>query len=109
MGRFVYDSSGNSVEIEDRTLAHIRLVMMNKLRRGESFMFEVEVGDGSGRRSFWIHPSVPLVFHFFGGRQPQINRLWVEELIQEASGPRGLTITPEPAEPQAPPHGQSAG
>ena len=50
-------------------------------------MFDVEIGDGSGRRSFWIHPSVPLQFHFFGSRQPRINRAWVEELMQAASGP----------------------
>ena len=78
MGRFIYDTNANAVDIEDRTLAHLRIVMMNKLRRSEPFMFDVEIGDGSGRRSFWIHPSVPLQFHFFGGRQPRINRRWVD-------------------------------
>jgi hypothetical protein len=102
VGRFIYDTIGNAVEIDDRTLAHLRIVTMNKLRRSEPFMFDVEVGDGSGRRSFWIHPSVPLQFHFYGSRQPRINRLWVEELMQAASGPNGLTIVPEPAEEAAP-------
>ena len=64
-------------------------------------MFDVEIGDGSGRRSFWMHPSVPLQFHFFGSRSPRINRLWIEELMQAASGPNGLTIVPEPAEDAA--------
>ncbi|KJL36701.1 hypothetical protein RR49_01452 [Microbacterium ginsengisoli] len=105
MGRFIYDTIGNSVEIEDRTLAHLRIVVMNKLRRAEPFMFDVEMGHGSGRRSFWVHPSVPLQFHFFGSRQPRINRAWVEDLMAAASGPNGLTITPEPAEepPAGPP------
>jgi hypothetical protein len=98
MGRFIYDTNANAVDIEDRTLAHLRIVMMNKLRRSEPFMFDVEIGDGSGRRSFWIHPSVPLQFHFFGGRQPRINRRWVEELMRTASGPNGLTVIPEPDE-----------
>ncbi len=101
MGRFIYDTVANSVDIEDRTLAHLRVVVMNKLRRSEPFMFDVEIGDGSGRRSFWIHPSVPLQFHFFGGRQPRINRAWVEALMQAASGPNGLTIVPEPDETAA--------
>jgi len=77
MGRFIYDTNANSVDIDDRTLAHLRIVMMNKLRRSEPFMFDVEIGDGSGRRSFWIHPSVPIQFHFFGSsaaRQPQVGR-----------------------------------
>lgn len=97
MGRFIYDTMANSVDIDDRTLAHLRIVVMNKLRRGEPFMFDVEIGDGSGRRSFWMHPGVPLQFHFFGSRQPRINRAWVEELMQASSGPNGLNITPEPA------------
>jgi hypothetical protein len=92
----------NSVEIDDRVLAHLRIVVMNKLRRSEAFMFDIDVGDGSGRRSFWLNPSVPLQFHFYGSRHPQINRAWVEELMQVASGPNGLTIIPEPEE-EAPP------
>jgi len=102
MGRFIYDTSGNSIDIDDRTLAHLRIVMMNKLRRSEPFMFDVEVGDGSGRRSFWIAPAVPLQFHFFGSRPPRINRAWVEELMLAASGPGGLTILPEPADEAKP-------
>ena len=102
MGRFIYDSAGNSVDIDDRTLAHLRIVIMNKLRRSESFMFDVEIGDGSGRRSFWMHSSVPLQFHFFGSRQPRINREWVEALMQSASSPHGLSIVPEPPEDAAP-------
>ena len=103
MGRFIYDTSGTSVDIDDRTLAHLRIVMMNKLRRSEPFMFDVEIGDGSGRRSFWIHPAVPLQFHFFGSRQPRHNRLWIEDLILAASGPSGLSIVPEPTDDEAPP------
>ncbi|MCC2033707.1 DUF7882 family protein [Microbacterium allomyrinae] len=102
MGRFIYDTTGSSVDIDDRTLAHLRIVVMNKLRRSEPFMFDIEIGDGSGRRSFWIHPAVPLQFHFFGSRQPRINRAWIEELMQAASGPSGLTILPEPTEDELP-------
>ncbi|WP_109211572.1 MULTISPECIES: ATP-dependent DNA ligase [Microbacterium] len=98
MGRFIYDTHANAVDIDDRALAHLRIVMMNKLRRSEPFMFDVEIGDGSGRRSFWIHPAVPLQFHFFGSRQPRINRSWVEELMRAASGPNGLAVLPEPEE-----------
>jgi hypothetical protein len=103
MGRFIYDTAANSVDVDDRTLAHLRIVVMNKFRRSESFMFDVEIGDGSGRRSFWMDLSVPVQFHFFGSRQPRINRAWVEELMRAASGPNGLTIVPEPAEDAAPP------
>ena len=105
MGRFIYGTSAQSVDIDDRTLAHLRIVVMNKLRRAEPFMFDVEVGDGSGRRSFWISPSVSLQFHFFGSRQPRINRQWIEDLMIAASGPIGLTVVPEPEETAAPEKG----
>jgi hypothetical protein len=45
-----------------------------------------------------MHPSVPIQFHFYGSRQPRINRVWVEDLMLAASGPNGLAITPEPSE-----------
>lgn len=96
MGKLIYDALGNSFDIEDRTLSHLRVVFMNKLRRGEPFMFHYAVGDGSGTRSLWIHPSIPLVFHFYGSRPPALNRRWIDDLMREASGPNGLWIVPEP-------------
>jgi hypothetical protein len=64
-------------------------------------MFHHTAGDGSGSRSLWIHPAIPLVFHFYGSRQPQINRRWVDELMRHANGPSGLSVVPEP-DPDAP-------
>jgi hypothetical protein len=101
MGRFIYDTVENSIDIDDRTLAHLRIVVMNKLRRSDSFMFDIDHADGSGRRSYWMHAGVPIQFQFFGSRQPRINRAWIEELMDAASGPNGLTILPEPAESSA--------
>ena len=103
MGRFIYDTIANSVDLEDRTLAHLRIVFMNKLRRAEPFMFDVELNDGTGRRSFWIHPSIPMQIHFNGTRPPRINRIWIDELMRSASGPNGLSIMPEPPEEESPP------
>lgn len=72
------------------------MVFMNKLRRGESFMFHFPMGDGSGTRTLWISPSIPIVFHFYGSRAPQLNRRWIEDLMDEASSPQGLSVTAEP-------------
>ena len=47
MGRFIYGATSESVEIDDRALAHLRIVVMNKLRRSEAFMFDVEVADNA--------------------------------------------------------------
>lgn len=99
MGRFVYDSMATSVDLDDRTLAHLRIVIMNKLRRGESFMFTVDFdSEGISRRSFWMHAAVAMQFAFQGSREPHLNRLWIDELMKSASSPNGLVIVPEPHE-----------
>lgn len=95
MGRLVYGSGNQSVDIEDRALAHLRVVFMNKLRRSEPFLFSYT--EVAGTRSLWIHPAVPIVFHFYGSRPPAVNRAWVEALMTAASGTQGLTLLPEPA------------
>lgn len=94
MGRLIYGSGGESFDIDDRLLAHLRVVFMNKLRRSEPFMFHR--ADSVGTRSLWIHPSMPFVFHFYGSRQPAINRAWIEQMIIETSSVHGLTVQPEP-------------
>jgi len=38
VGKFTYQS-GPRIDIEDRTLAHLQVVIANKLRRNESFIF----------------------------------------------------------------------
>ena len=99
VGAFIYDTGWNAIEIDDRILAHLRIVMMSKLRRSEPFMFDVEMHDGTGRRSFWVNEAVPMQFRFSGHRPSHINRVWIEQLMEAANGPNGLTILPEPPEP----------
>lgn len=101
VGKLVYNALGHSFDVEDRALAHLRVVFMNKLRRSEPFMFHHTAGDGSGSRTLWIHPSIPLVMHFYGSRPPMINRRWVDDLMHEANGPNGLALIAEP-DPDAP-------
>ncbi len=104
MGKFIYGVPPATVDLDDRLLAHLRVVIMTKLRRGEPFMFELDLSpaEGSGRRSFWLHPAVPMQFHFFGSREPTLNRAWVEALHAEASSTVGLRVVPEPALTLAP-------
>ena len=101
MGKLTYDSTV-VVDFDDRLLAHLQVVITTKLRRGESFAFswhdEAAVGDG--RTTIWLHPALPLVFKFFGGKQPSINRHWVELLLQAANSSAGLHIVPEPTDPR---------
>lgn len=98
-----YDSK-LSATIDDRVLAHLQVVFWSKLRRGESFSFNwsESVSDGSGRKSIWISPNVPLAFEYFGSRTPQLNPAWIQALTKSANSTGGLHIVPEPPAPTAP-------
>ena len=99
MGALLYGDRQRRFEIDDRTLAHLQLVIAAKLRRRESFFFSVrEEGDTAGRVSIWMSPMVPLHFKYYGSRPPMINRRWVEALHDAASSPAGLVLVAEPTE-----------
>lgn len=99
MGKFIFEG-GPKVEIEDRALTHLQLVVTAKLRRGEPFPFTwaEDVSAGGGRTTVWIHPGSALVFKYYGSRQPEINRTWVDALAFTANSPTGLYLVHEPAE-----------
>lgn len=98
MGYLLYGRPAEEIEIDDRVLAHMKIVILSKLRRNESFpfSFEHDVSEGSGRSTVWLHPTIPLQFNFLGSRQPAINRAWLEALVTTANSVDGLRIVPEP-------------
>lgn len=98
MGKFIYEG-GPKVEIEDRALTHIQLVITAKLRRGEPFSFtwKEDASIGGGRTTVWIHAGSSIVFKYFGSRQPAVNRAWVEALAFTANSPSGLYLVHEPS------------
>lgn len=104
MGQFIYGNPSITVEFDDRVLAHLKVVILSKVRRGESFTFswEYKAAAGSGHSSIWIHPTIPLQFNFLGSREPSLNRKWVEDLVRLSNTPAGLRVTPEPAESDSP-------
>lgn len=104
MGKFTY-ANGPRVDFEDRALAHLQVVIANKLRRGESFLFtwKDDASIGDGRSAVWLNPTLPLAFKYYGSRAPAINRAWVEVLARTANSTSGLYLVAEPAE-----HAESA-
>ena len=101
MGKLTYDSTV-TVDFDDRVLAHLQLVILSKLRRGESFYFswKADPAIGDGRNALWIHPSVPLHFKYATRPLPQINGDWLDALLKTAHSSAGLHLVPEPAPPQ---------
>ncbi|WP_213815309.1 ATP-dependent DNA ligase [Glaciihabitans sp. dw_435] len=93
------------VDFDDRTLAHLQIVIGTKLRRGEAFYlsWKDDTRIGNGRTTIWLHPSIPLVYKYFGSKMPVLNRNWLDELTVSANTPGGLQVLPEPTAPVAPP------
>ena len=95
MGSLIHDAT--VIEFDDRLLLHLQIVIVNKLRRRESFAMSwrdsPEIGDG--RSTIWLDPSIPLYFKFSGSRIPAVNRDWLEILADSASSSSGLLVTDE--------------
>lgn len=98
MGRLTYEGS-QKVDIEDRALTHLQIVITSKLRRGEPFplSWKDDISTGGGRSTVWVNQHSSLVFKYHGGRQPSINRAWIDALTQTANAPSGLYLVPEPS------------
>jgi hypothetical protein len=96
VGQLIY-GPGTVYEMDDRTLAHVKLALTAKLRRQESFLLSWPIGveQGSGRASLWIAPSIPLQFRFSGSRPPVINKAWVVAMLETSHNDRGLVILGE--------------
>lgn len=97
MGTLYYDGSGRPIPIDDRALAHLKVVIATRLRRHESFTlsWEHHEEDGSGRSTIWLHPSIPLRFVFDDPHPPELNARWIEELMQSVNATGGIALTDE--------------
>lgn len=83
-----------SVDFEDRLLAHLQIVVVQRFRRNEplvmSWLDAQSVGDG--RSSLWMTPTLPVYFKFSGSRVPSIDSAWLDLLMQSAESSRGLVV-----------------
>ena len=104
MGKLVYAETWE-IPLDDRTLAHVQIVVGTKLRRQEGFFFSWDDGveHGGGRGAIWIDQGVALRFRYDHDRMPQISREWLEQLTLSSNSPQGLTLTAEPATARTPP------
>ncbi|WP_217184003.1 hypothetical protein [Streptomyces sp. AC495_CC817] len=97
MATLRYGDSRAAIHIEDRALAHLKVVIATKLRRNESFTLSwkhPEV-DGPGRSTIWIHPSIPLWFTFDEPEPPQLNGKWIEQLMHSVNSTGGIMLIDE--------------
>jgi hypothetical protein len=95
MGTLRYD--GTALSLDDRLLTHLEIVVVQKFRRGESFLMtwlhDREAVEGRG--SLWLTPGTPIYFRFSGSKVPTINEEWLQRLAGSAASSTGLVLTNE--------------
>lgn len=103
VGTIFYGGSATPIHIEDRALAHLKVVIATKLRRHESFTLSWQHPDGlpPGRTTIWLDPSIPLRFVFDDPETPELSRAWIEDLAQSANSSGGITLVAEQVEATA--------
>lgn len=98
MGTFTYGPASIDVTLDDRLLAHLRIVIVAKLRRAECFLFTWT--DDSGpvpvEESLWMHPAVAMRFRIEKPATMTMNKDWLAVLAHAANSGSGLTARPEP-------------
>lgn len=97
VGTLYYGDSGTPIGIGDRALAHVKVAITTKLRRGESFTLSWIHPEehARGRSTIWVHPSISLRFVFDSPDPAELSRDWVEELTRSANSTGGITLIEE--------------
>lgn len=97
MGTIYYGGSATPIHIDDRALAHLKVVIATKLRRSESFTVTWQHPEDQprGRSTIWLHPSIPLRFVFDDPEPTELSRAWIEELASSANSSGGITLVAE--------------
>lgn len=95
MGTLFY--ADQAIEMDDRTLAHLKVAVVTKLRRGENFTLSWAHGEqqGPGRTTIWMHESIPLRFDFDESEPPVLHREWIEQILRSANTTGGIQLTAE--------------
>ena len=106
MGTLEYVTSQHIAEIDDRTLAHLQVVICNKLRRGERFTLRLAPADGTSGpvTVLWMNSALPILFTYTAPTHYAMNPVWLQLLADAAASNAGLWVIPEP-EPEPEPAG----
>lgn len=94
MAKLYYGTTTEPIRIDDRMLAHVKVVVATKLRRGESFTLSWVHGadEPVGRSTIWLQPSIPLRFVFESEQPEALDQNLLKRLANDANSSRGLSL-----------------
>jgi hypothetical protein len=79
---------------DDRSLAHLQIIISTKLRRAENFFLSWDESSEQSRErvAIWVDNGVPIYFQYFSTGQASINRHWIEQIATQASSSAGIHL-----------------
>lgn len=97
MGIIYYGGAESPIHIDDVILAHLKIVIVTKLRRSESFTLSFQHGSSepTGRTTIWLHPSIPLRFVFDEPVAPPLDPELIRDLANSAHTTGGIALERE--------------
>ena len=103
MGHLYYGTATESIQIPDRLLSHLKVVVTTKLRRSESFTLSWTHVDGTpGRSTLWLQPAIPMRFVFDSAEPETLNATVLKNMADMANSSAGLVVDLEARIPEAP-------
>jgi len=91
VGSLFYGSAHEPVILDDAVLAHVRTVVVTKLRRSETLTLSWQPHTGGPRETVWIHGAIPL--RFVLDEEQTLHRPLLVEMMDAASSPGGLDLS----------------
>jgi len=84
----------DEIEVEDRLLVHLQVVVTQKMRRHEGFVLTVPHSRAGEKltSSLWVNASSDVHFAFAGSRQAQTNPRWLELMMEATHSTSGLDV-----------------
>jgi hypothetical protein len=94
MGHLYYGASSRPIEMPDRLLAHIKVVIATKLRRGESFTLSWThpAGSPEGRSTIWVQPAIEMRFVFGSADPEKLDPALLQRFANAAGSSAGLVV-----------------
>lgn len=94
MGSIFYGEMDHAIHVDDVVLTHLKVVIVTKLRRRESFTLSWVHPDGEpiGRSTIWLHEAIPLRFVFDSPEAPALNPAWITAMANAANSTGGITV-----------------
>ncbi len=92
MGTLKYGT--RELPVEDRLLAHVGVVVTQKLRRRECFLLTLHPADRrSETDAIWVSAYNDISFAYSGNRIPSLNHAWLELMMTQSYSMHGLDLT----------------